>query len=94
MILSKNLSEADFAAWQLDRENLWQEIADLREERDFLRACCKGIIADCEKATAELTKENKRMRHEMTRIADLTERWEDNLVSQVNEIARTALEGK
>jgi hypothetical protein len=68
MILSKNLSEADFAAWQLDRENLWQEIAELREARDFLRACCKGIIADCEKATAELTKENKTMREALERI--------------------------
>jgi len=68
MILSKNLSEADFAAWQLDRENLWQEIADLREERDFLRACCKNLIADCEKATAELTKKNEKMRYALERI--------------------------
>ena len=28
------------------------------------------------------------------RIADLTERWEHDLISQVNEIARKALEGK
>jgi predicted transcriptional regulator YdeE len=41
-----------------------------------------------------LTAEIERLRHEITRIADLTERWQDNLVSQVNEIARTALEGK
>ena len=74
MILSKNLSEADFAAWQLDRENLWQEIADLREERDFLRACCKGIIADCEKSTAELTEKNEKMRMEITALLDLADR--------------------
>jgi len=74
MILSKNLSEADFAAWQLDRENLWQEIAELREERDFLRACCKGIIADCEKATAELTEKNEKMRMEITALLDLADK--------------------
>ena len=68
MILSKNLSESDFAVWQLDRENLWQKIAELREECDFLRACCKGLIADCEKATAELTKENETMREALERI--------------------------
>jgi predicted alpha/beta hydrolase family esterase len=28
---------------------------------------------------------------QMTRIADLTEKWADNLASQVNEIARAAL---
>ena len=28
------------------------------------------------------------------RIADLTERWEHDLISQVNEIARKALEGE
>jgi len=30
----------------------------------------------------------------MRRIADLTECWEHDLISQVNEIARKALEGK
>ena len=30
----------------------------------------------------------------LRRIADLTERWEHDLISQVNEIARKALEGE
>ena len=37
----------------------------------------------------------ERLRHEMERIADVSERWPNSLVSQINEIARAALkEGK
>jgi hypothetical protein len=41
-----------------------------------------------------LRAENERLREEMERIADVSEKWTDSLVSQINEIARTALEGK
>ena len=46
---------------------------------------------------ADLLRQEKRIEKleaAMRRIADLTERWEYNLISQVNEIARKALEGK
>jgi hypothetical protein len=33
----------------------------------------------------------EQLRHEMERIADVSERWPDSLVSQINEIARAAL---
>jgi hypothetical protein len=33
----------------------------------------------------------ERLRHEMERIADVSERWPDSLVSQINEIARAAM---
>ena len=36
----------------------------------------------------------ERLEAAVRRIADLTERWEHDLISQVNEIARKALEGK
>jgi len=39
----------------------------------------------------KLRAENERLRHELERIADVSERWPDNLVSQINEIARAAL---
>ena len=39
----------------------------------------------------ELKDEIERLRKEMERIADLTEKWTDSLISQVNEIARAAL---
>jgi hypothetical protein len=42
----------------------------------------------------KLKKEIKRLRYEMTRIADVSERWPDSLVSQINEIARAALKGE
>lgn len=42
----------------------------------------------------ELKDEIERLRKEMERIADLTEKWTDSLISQVNEIARTALQEK
>jgi len=35
--------------------------------------------------------EIERLRHELERIADVSERWPDSLVSQINEIARAAL---
>jgi len=41
-----------------------------------------------------LRAENERLWEEMERIADVSEKWTDSLVSQINEIARTALEGK
>jgi hypothetical protein len=36
----------------------------------------------------------KKLEAALNSIADVTERWKDSLVSQVNEIARKALEGK
>ncbi len=42
----------------------------------------------------EVANEIERLREEMERIADLTERWPDSLISQVNEIARAALKEK
>ena len=36
----------------------------------------------------------ERLEAAVRRIADLTERWEHDLISQVNEIARKALEGE
>lgn len=41
-----------------------------------------------------LTSEVEQLRSEMERIADLSERWADSLVSQINEIARAALGDK
>lgn len=41
-----------------------------------------------------LAHEAAALKVEMQRIADLTEKWTDSLVSQVNEIARAALGGK
>ena len=41
---------------------------------------------------AALTERCERQRVALERIADVTERWTDSLVSQVNEIARAALE--
>ena len=38
-----------------------------------------------------LLDEIERLRHEMERIADVSERWPNSLVSQINEIARAAL---
>lgn len=38
--------------------------------------------------------EIERLRTELERIADLSEKWQDSLVSQINVIARAALEGK
>jgi len=40
-----------------------------------------------------LQAEVEALKLEMRRIADLTEKWTDSLVSQVNEIARAALKG-
>lgn len=36
----------------------------------------------------------ERLRDELQRIADVSERWEDSLVSQINEMAHKALKGK
>lgn len=40
------------------------------------------------------TDEIERLRTELERIADLSEKWQDSLVSQINVIARAALEEK
>ena len=38
--------------------------------------------------------EIERLREELQSIADVSERWEDSLVSQINEMAHKALKGK
>jgi len=38
--------------------------------------------------------EIERLRDELQRIADVSERWEDSLVSQINEMAHKALKEK
>ncbi|CAB5220009.1 hypothetical protein UFOVP237_53 [uncultured Caudovirales phage] len=62
-----------------------REIERQADEIERLR----GIINDdrLEGAADEI----ERLRKEVERIADLTERWPDFLISQVNEIARAAL---
>ena len=46
------------------------------------------------KENADLKAEVERLRVEMERIADLSEMWADSLVSQINKIARDALDGR
>ena len=43
---------------------------------------------------AKLEARIEKLEAALRRIADLTERWEHDLISQVNEIARKALEDK
>ena len=38
--------------------------------------------------------ETERLRNELQRIADVSERWADSLVSQINEMAHKALKDK
>ena len=57
--------------------------AALREAQEAAATQNGGVLSACKKTAA--------LRAEMERIADLTERWTDSLVSQVNEIARAAL---
>jgi phage host-nuclease inhibitor protein Gam len=49
------------------------------------------FVFDAFEKIEDLQEEVKRLRHEMERIADVSERWPDSLVSQINEIARAAL---
>lgn len=42
----------------------------------------------------EAVKEIERLREALNRCADLSEKWEDSLVSQINLIARSALQQK
>jgi hypothetical protein len=62
-------------------------LAEVERERDEAReavATQNGVVVSaCKRAATLMT--------EMERIADLTERWTDSLVSQVNEIARAVL---
>lgn len=54
-------------------------------ERGEVKEMARGI----ERRDARLGE----LTHAMQRIADLTEMWEDSLISQVNQIAHEALQG-
>jgi hypothetical protein len=51
-----------------------------------------GAEADVEDELKAAEARNAALVEQMERIADLSERWTDSLVSQVNEIARAILE--
>lgn len=63
--------------------------AEWQKERS--EAAWKGIH---EGAVAAMQARIERLESALRRISNVTERWQDSLVSQVNEIAHDALEGK
>jgi hypothetical protein len=65
-----------------------KNIADLAEDVK------KNKKPSVSKEKADLKAEIMRLRLEMERIADLSEMWADSLVSQINKIARDALDGR
>ena len=71
----------------LARDCLKSASAELERMRDqenaeWVKANDRAVAAEAEVV---------RLREEIERIADLTERWSDSLVSQANHIARAAL---
>jgi hypothetical protein len=60
------------------RKQKWQVLDEMR-----------GLIEDT--TAYEAADEIERLRNELQRIADVSERWKDSLVSQINEMAHEAL---
>jgi hypothetical protein len=58
---------------------------------DIVERLREGKFVGGKSLMIEAADEIERLRHEMERIADVSERWPDSLVSQINEIARAAL---
>ena len=57
---------------------------------DRISRHCASLLIENENLKIRIEK----LEAALNRIANLTERWEHDLISQVNEVAREALEGK
>ena len=87
-----DLNDAVFHPW------VYGEAADrieqLGEERDNAKYLLNQYLQLSRKASDESDARIEKLEAALHRIADLTGRWEHDLISQVNEIACKALEGK
>jgi hypothetical protein len=84
----------DEAAYDADDMDLHQDAAD---EIERLREEVMAWWKEAELMRSDLavySSEIERLRDELQRIADVSERWEDSLVSQINEMAHKALKEK
>ena len=61
---------------------------------DLVKRLRKGVMCGDDPIVEEAADRIEKLEAALHNIADVTEQWEDSLVSQVNEIARKALEGK
>jgi ElaB/YqjD/DUF883 family membrane-anchored ribosome-binding protein len=76
-------------------EQAANEIERLRDELDTWMSVFPDIAPESVLPNrSNLEKEIGRLRNELQRIADVSERWKDNLVSQINEMAHEALGDK
>lgn len=88
-----------YASLKEAKEHALKESIDNRTKAAEARiAALEGALREAQEAVAtqngvvlSACKKTAALRTEMERIADLTERWTDSLVSQVNQIAREAL---
>ena len=65
---------------------------------DDLESCCHEELTGADGPVTRKIKEQanriEKLEVTLNRVVDLTNCWENNLISQVNEIVRNALEGK
>ena len=97
--------ECQLTEYKAEIERLWEAAKDRPKDRpneaadeiERLRELFELERKDNIDVRHHLAKANdqiERLRHEMERIADVSEqRWPNSLVSQINEIARAALMG-
>lgn len=77
----------------------YRQFGDLRAAENFDRAAdyiekLGAVNDELFSNTLQLYARIETLEAALRSIADVTEKWEHDLISQVNEIARTALEGK
>ena len=78
----------------LDCDHYRDRIEKLEALVEQLRDDNSSMIDDYDADLLRQEKRIEKLEAALRRIADLTERWEHDLISQANEIARKALEGK
>ena len=81
-------------AWFTTMETAADRIEKLEALVEQLRDDNSSIMDSFDEDFLRQDDRIERLEAAVRRIADLTERWEHDLISQVNEIARKALEGE
>jgi hypothetical protein len=88
-----HLSDDRFNDLILALGTLREAIKNLNEKNEQLISGPGGIM-EMKQTIADKEQRIEKLEKALNRIADLTERWNDSLDLQANEIARKALEGK
>jgi len=81
-------------AWRRALKPAADRIEKLEEENSVLFVANVRLNSRSDLDGDYYHKRIEKLEAALHRIADLTERWDHDLISQVNEIARKALEGK